>query len=155
QEVMNLFSSIERSWKKKFFDGKSLLTYDTLIKNSDAFLNKIYEHDIHIFYLTGRHFNLMRKGTIEQLMKYSFPFKEENLILKKSSFIDDQIFKSEAIKTISDNFEIIGNFENEYLNIAYMSLEAPNAVHVIVDSQHSGRATPELNTPVYRIMGFD
>lgn len=155
QEVTNLFSSIERNWKKKFFDGKSLLKYDALIPNSDSFIKSIHKNNIEIFYLTGRHYNLMHNGTLEQLNKHGFPVKEENLFMKKSAFLDDQIFKSEEIKNISQEYDIIGNFENEYLNIAYMSLEAPNAIHVIVDSQHSGRPTPELKTPIYRIMGFD
>ena len=154
QEVANLFSSIEKSWKKRFFDGKSLLQYDTLIKNSADFIHKIHENNIAIFYLTGRHFNLMHKGTLEQLNKYSFPLNENNLIMKKSSFIDDQIFKSEEIKTLSKQYNIIGNFENEYLNLAYMCLETPSTIHVIMDSQHSGRPTPELHTPIYRITEF-
>lgn len=154
QDIANIFSAIEKSWKKKFFDGRSLLKYDALIPNSVDFIQKIHNNNITIFYLTGRHFNLMNKGTIEQLNKYSFPLKNSNLIMKKSSIIDDQIFKSEEIKNIAHDYDIIGNFENEYLNIAYMSLEAPQAIHVIVDSQHSGRPTPELQTPIYRITRF-
>ncbi len=153
--VMDLFSSLEKNWKNRFFDGKSLLKYDALFRNSPDFVNKLHENGIGIFYLTGRHYNLMYNGTIEQLKKFSFPFNKSNLILKKSSFIDDQIFKSEEIKNISKNHSVIGNFENEYLNLAFMCLEAPDAIHVIVDSQHSGRPTPELKTPIYRINGFE
>jgi hypothetical protein len=154
QEIANLFSSVERSWKKKFFDGKSLLKYDSLINNSVEFIRKIEKNNITIFYLTGRHYNSMHAGTMEQLKKFSFPLIEKNLILKENSFLDDQIFKSEIIKNISNNYNIVGNFENEYLNLAYMCLEAPEAVHVIVDSQHSGRPTPELSVPICRIAEF-
>ena len=154
EEIINLFSSIEKNWKKKFFDGKSLLKFDSLIEKSNIFIQKLHDNNIPIFYLTGRHYHSMFEGTLEQLNKYSFPVEKENVILKKSSFIDDQIYKSEQIKMLSLNYDIVGNFENEYLNLAFMSLEAPNAIHVIVDSQHSGRPTPELDIPIYRIKDF-
>jgi len=155
QQIMSVFSSIERVWKKKFFDGVSLVHYDDTIKNSLNFVKTIEKNNIEIFYLTGRYWHSMRNGTIEQLKKFNFPFKEKNLILKMNPFEDDQLFKSEQIHNLSQNNEICGNFENEYLNLAYMALEAKDAINVIVDTQHSGRPTPSLEIPIYRISHFD
>ena len=151
QEVMKFFTSIERHWKKKFFDGKSLVKYDSMIPNAEKFVRSVMSHDIKIIYLTGRHFHHMFEGTTEQLKKFNLPYDEKHIFLKKSPFIEDQIFKSEEIKSISKTYDIVGNFENEYLNLGYMALEAPNAIQVIFDSQHSGRITPELQIPIYRI----
>lgn len=155
QQVMAVFSSIERVWKKKFFDGISLVQYDEMIKNSCNFVKNLHINGIEIYYLTGRYWHSMRHGTIEQLNKFHFPLKEENLILKLNPFEDDQLFKSEQIRILAKEFEVCGNFENEYLNLAYMALEAKNAINVIVDSQHSGRPTPVLEIPIYRISHFD
>lgn len=155
QEIMSIFSSIERVWKKKFFDGISLVRYDKIIKNSSSFVNLLHKENIEIFYLTGRYYHSMYHGTIEQLHKFNFPFFENNLMLKVNPFADDQLFKAEQIRKISETFDVVGNFENEYLNIAFMALEVKDAINVIVDSQHSGRPTPTLDVPIYRISGFE
>lgn len=155
QQIMAVFSSIERVWKKKFFDGISLVKYDQTIENSCEFVKYLKNNGLEIFYLTGRYWHSMRHGTIEQLKKFDFPLLEENLILKLNPFEDDQLFKAEQIRILGKEFDICGNFENEYLNLAYMALEAKNAINVIVDSQHSGRPTPLLEIPIYRISQFE
>ncbi len=155
QETMSLFSSVERYWKKKFFDGASLVKYDKVMENADLFVQKLSENNIEIFYLTGRYFHSMAKGTEQQLLNFNFPFDKNKLILKHNPHADDQIFKAEQVRKIAQEYEIVGNFENEYLNIAFMSLEARDAINVIVDSHHSGRQTPALDLPIYRVSRFD
>ena len=155
QEIMSLFSSVEKLWKKKFFDGVTLVKYDQLMKNSSSFVNLVHKNNIEVFYLTGRYANSMSIGTLEQLHKFNFPSFENNLILKANPFEDDQLFKAEQVRKITERYEVVGNFENEYLNIAYMALEVKDAINVIVDSQHSGRPTPALDLPIYRISQFD
>lgn len=154
QETMSFFSSVERFWKKKFFDGETLLKYDKVMKNAKDFLVGLYEKDIAIFYLTGRNRYSMHEGTIEQLKKFEFPYEKNKLILKSNPHLDDQIFKAEQVRNIKQNYNVVGNFENEYLNLAYMYLEAKDAVQVIVDSQHSGRVAPTVDVPVYRFSQF-
>lgn len=154
QEIMRLLSSVEKTWKKKFFDGNSLIKYDKMMDDSSNFVNLIHNNNIEIFYLTGRYKYSMLNGTLEQLKKFNFPFNEKNVILKDHPYIDDQLFKAEQIRKISEKYNIVGNFENEYLNIAFMALEAKNAINVIVDSHHSGRPTPILDIPIYRISNF-
>lgn len=155
QEIMGLFSSVERMWKRKFFDGVSLVKYDKIMLNSDSFVEFLLKNNIRVFYLTGRYQNSMYKGTVEQLKKHNFPLEKSNLILKEDPFADDQIFKAEQVKKITNKYSVVGNFENEYLNIAYMALEVKDAINVIVDSQHSGRPVPALELPIYRISHFD
>lgn len=155
EDMMNFFVEIERTWKKKFFDGESLVKYDHVMENSPQFLKEISNHGIHIAYLTGRYATRMTEGTKAQLKKYDFPFENCDLILKGDIHLEDQIFKAEQVRNIGQKYDVIGNFENEYFNLAFMALEAPNAVHVIVDSQHSGRLTPEISVPVYRIFKYD
>ncbi|KAB8030731.1 HAD family acid phosphatase [Fluviispira multicolorata] len=155
QEMMSVFSAVERFWKRKFFDGNTLVKYDKLMNNADIFVNELNKNDIAIFYLTGRYSHSMLKGTEQQLQNFNFPFEKNKLILKHNPHADDQIFKAEQIRNIAEEYDIVGNFENEYLNIAFMSLEAKDAINVIVDSQHSGRATPSLDMPIYRISHFN
>lgn len=155
EDVMDLFSEIEKSWKEKFFDGDALLRYDHVMPNSPTFLKEISNQGIHIIYLTGRYASRMTEGTKIQLEKHGFPLENCDLILKEKIHLEDQIFKAEQVRNAMERFDVIGNFENEYFNLAYMALEAPDAVHVIVDSQHSGRLTPELDVPIYRIHGYE
>lgn len=152
--IMDLFTQIERVWKQKFFDGESLVQYDLVMKNSAQFVHQIKQQGIHVVYLTGRYASKMSQGTKTQLHKHGFPLDDCDVILKEDIHMEDQIFKAEQIKRISAGHDVIGNFENEYFNIAFMAMEAPCAVHVIVDSQHSGRLPPELNMPVCRVHHF-
>ena len=62
--IASIFSSIEKMWKKKFFDGTSLVKYDKKMKNAMQFVCLLHKNNIQIFYLTGRYEHSMYKGTI-------------------------------------------------------------------------------------------
>jgi len=154
-EIAESFSSIEKDWKKKFFDGNWVVKYDTVMENSNYFLHEIYKRNIHIVYLTGRYASSMTEGTHAQLAQHNFPLKNCDIVLKENLALEDFVFKSEQIKKIAQKYDVIGNFENEYSNLGHMAKEAPHAVHAIVDSQHSGKMAPDLNMTVYRICQYE
>ena len=62
-----------------FFGYPSLVKYDKVMENADLFVQKLSENNIEIFYLTGRYFHSMAKGTEQQLLNFNFPFDKNKL----------------------------------------------------------------------------
>ena len=154
QEVVDVFTAAEKNWRRKFFDGEALVEYDLMMPGAEPFVRTILNAGIRVAYLTGRHHSAMLDGTKAQLRKFNFPVEGCEMLLKKNYGQDDHEFKAETFELLSRTHEVIGNFENEYINIASMSEHKPDCVHVIVDTQHSGRPVPALAHPVYRIDSF-
>jgi HAD superfamily, subfamily IIIB (Acid phosphatase) len=154
QEVCKVLEQTEKHWRRHFFDGKSLVKFDLPMAGACAFVQKIADAGIQVCYLTGRDKAGMTSGTLKQLELNAFPTVKARLLLKESSSQDDHEFKEHAFAKISQEFEIIGNFENEYINLSGMVKGSPQAVHVIVDSQHSGRPVTPLAQKVMRIRDF-
>ena len=156
QYVLDMIDNIESFWKRRFFDGKALLSYDGVIRGGPEFLQKLkHELNVEIFYLTGRYEHSMREGTEKQLTKEKILFNKKNLILKDNPSQEDHIYKAYQVKKISETYRVIANFENEYANLNFMAQYIPKALHVIVDSHHSGRYVDKMEDQVHRIMDFE
>lgn len=153
-DIMEVLLTIERFWRKKFFDGESLVEFDAVYSGAVDFVWFCKRMGVKIVYLTGRSHKVMFDGTIKQLNKFGFPVEGAETILKLNTLTDDAVYKEEAFRTICSKYNVISNFENEYVNIRGMVQSNSDAVHVIVDSQHSGRPTQPLPERVYRIQSF-
>jgi hypothetical protein len=153
-DVMEILLASERYWRRKFFDGESLLEFDQVYSGAVEFVWFCKKLGLKIVYLTGRSHKVMANGTRRQLEKYGFPLDDAELILKLNTVTDDAVFKEEAFRSVYSQHTVVGNFENEYVNIRGMVEIEPQAVHVVVDSQHSGRPVPALSEKVYRIQSF-
>ncbi|MFZ9519481.1 MAG: HAD family hydrolase [Silvanigrellaceae bacterium] len=153
-EVMEILLAAERFWRRKFFDGETLVEFDQVYTGAVEFVWFCKKMGAKIVYLTGRSQKVMASGTMRQLEKYGFPVEEAELLLKVNTVTDDAVFKEEAFRAVSNNHRVVANFENEYVNIRGMVQCDPSAVHVIVDSQHSGRPTLPISEKVYRIQSF-
>jgi phosphoglycolate phosphatase-like HAD superfamily hydrolase len=153
-DIMEILLTIERFWRKKFFDGETLVEHDAVYSGAVDFVWFCQRMGIKIVYLTGRSHKVMFDGTIKQLAKFGFPVEGAETILKLNTLTDDSVYKEEAFRTICSKYNVIGNFENEYVNIRGMVQSNPQAMHIIVDSQHSGRPTQPLSERVYRIQSF-
>jgi hypothetical protein len=68
--------------------------------------------------------------------------------------VDDAIFKAMALGKIAEQYSVIANFENEYSNLAAMSIVPQNILHVVVDAPHSPREVPESPISIYRLLNF-
>ncbi|MEY4064807.1 MAG: hypothetical protein RIR26_1015 [Pseudomonadota bacterium] len=154
-DVMEVLVTLERFWRKRFFDGESLIEFDAVYSGASEFVWFCKRLGLKIVYLTGRSHKVMANGTRQQLKKFGFPLEDVELILKVNTVTDDAVFKEEAFRAICESHHVVGNFENEYVNIRGMVGCAPNAVHVVVDSQHSGRPVSPLSEKVYRIQSFN
>ncbi|NBX16572.1 MAG: HAD family hydrolase [Proteobacteria bacterium] len=153
-DVMEILLASERYWRRKFFDGETLLEFDQVYSGAVEFVWFCRKLGLKIVYLTGRSQKVMANGTRRQLEKYGFPVEDAELVLKLNTVTDDAVFKEEAFRAVSLQHAVVGNFENEYVNIRGMVQANPHAVHVIVDSQHSGRPVRPMSEKVYRIQSF-
>jgi hypothetical protein len=153
-EVMEILLAAERYWRRKFFDGETLVEFDQVYTGAVEFVWFCKRMGAKIVYLTGRSQKVMANGTMRQLEKYGFPVEGAELLLKVNTVTDDAVFKEEAFRAVNHNHRVVANFENEYVNIRGMVQSEPAAVHVIVDSQHSGRPTLPISEKVYRIQSF-
>ena len=154
EDVSNVLFCAERFWRKKFFDGKTLVEFDTPIPGSQTFVKALQAHGVHICYLTGRDHRGMHQGTLQQLNKHNFPLENCTLLLKQNHDEEDHVFKCETMQELAKKFDIVANFENEYINLGQMIQHAKHALHVVLDTQHSGRPVQPLAKQVYRLQNF-
>lgn len=153
-DIMEVLLAAERFWRRKFFDGETLVEHDQVYTGAVEFVWFCKKLGLQIVYLTGRSQKMMAAGTMRQLEKFGFPLAGTELMLKLNTVTDDAVFKEEAFRSVSHKHVVVGNFENEYVNIRGMVQCEPSAVHVVVDSQHSGRPVLPLSHKVYRIQSF-
>jgi len=153
-DVMEVLLAAERFWRRKFFDGETLIEFDQVYSGAVEFVWFCKKLGLKIVYLTGRSQKVMSTGTHRQLEKFGFPLENSDLLLKLNTVTDDAVFKEEAFRAMTHQHTVIGNFENEYVNIRGMVECNPKAIHVVVDSQHSGRPVVPLTEKVYRIQSF-
>lgn len=155
EQIADAFEAAERYWRKRFFDGRALVDFDRAIPGVASFINALTESGIKILYLTGRNENRMREGTLQQLAKMGLTCKSEQIYMKPDSSIEDHVFKQMQCQSFSNTYDIVGNFENEYINLVSMMDTFPlSCIHVIVDTQHSGRPVPPNPRKVYRLSTF-
>jgi hypothetical protein len=155
EQAAHLFEAAEKHWRKRFFDGKALVEFDRMIPGAVTFIQQLKESGIEIIYLTGRSALTMEQGTRRQLAQLGLPLENTQLHMKHSPHIDDHLFKEGVFAELSREFKIVGNFENEYLNLKTMMDIIPGpCLHAIVDSQHSARPVPANPQKVYRIRNF-
>lgn len=153
-DVMEVLLAAERFWRRKFFDGETLIEFDQVYTGAVEFVWFCKKLGLKIVYLTGRSQKVMSAGTYRQLEKFGFPLENSELLLKLNTVTDDAVFKEEAFRAMTHQHTVVGNFENEYVNIRGMVECNPKAIHVVVDSQHSGRPVVPLTEKVYRIQSF-
>lgn len=155
EETADLLHSAEKFWRRKFFDGKALVDFDEPVPGAHAFVRTLAQEGIRICYLTGREHRGMNTGTLRQLEKHGFPVGDDtSLMLKLNHELEDHAFKQAAFADLSERFDVVANFENEYINISHMVPHAPDACHVILDTQHSGRPVPAGPVRVRRMADY-
>lgn len=156
EEVAGLVVAAEREWRKRFFDGKTLAEFDVPVSGAPEFARWCKDDlGLRLVYLSGRYERVMSEGTRAQLLRYGFPWEGTELRLKPDNLMDDSEFKQRAFAEVASRHGIVANFENEYVNLALMAACEPDAVHVILDSQHSGRFVPQCQADVLRLLTFE
>ena len=149
----SLLESFREYWKKHFFDNQTFLKYDTPILGSASFLQKLSQESFPLFFVTGRS-PTMKEGTLQQIKNIHPSFSPSSLILKEDPSLEDHLFKKRSLEKISQQYEIIANFENEYINTFYMLENNPSIIPVILDTSHSKAPSPSLHHKVYRLQNY-
>lgn len=156
EDVADAFQSAEAHWRKHFFDGESLVEFDRKISGASEFVHKMRSLGIQIVYLTGRSAHTMKQGTKKQLELLGFPVENCRLFMKENCKESDHIFKENTVRVLSQTDKVIANFENEYINLHSMMAFLPqDCLHILVDSQHSGRPVPPNPVPIFRIRDYE
>lgn len=142
-------------WGPSFFSNDYLST-DRIVPGADSFVNRVYQAGILIVYLTGRDLPKMEIGTRLALKEAGFPLDSNALLMMKpESKIRDVEFKKEALQRIQSLGKIIAFFENEPLNLNTFYEKHPEAVNVLLLTQHSNRFPIERLSPsVIQITDF-
>ena len=75
---IEILKQLRDFWSERFFTSE-YLHYDVPYLGAISFVQDLAETGCEIKYLTGRDNSRMRKGTIEVLQKWGFPYTDENL----------------------------------------------------------------------------
>ncbi|MCY4321364.1 MAG: hypothetical protein OXC37_03030 [Bdellovibrionaceae bacterium] len=134
--------TISKTWKKGFFSN-DYLHLDRPYNNCVNFVQSISKFQAQIYYLTARNYKTMYEGTIQSLNKWEFPLKKESyLIMKTVTEQDDSEYKTQHLKKLNENFDIILFFENEPVILNRVAKQIPHIQLIWMDSTHSRRESP-------------
>lgn len=126
-------------WFKRFFTDE-YVTLDPPNEGAVEFAQAAHDRGAFLYYLTGRHVHGMSQGTVHSLTQHGFPFwrGRTSLHLKPDFKMDDTAYKREALADIrSHQGNVVATFENEPAN-ANMFLRAfPEAMHFLLQTEHS------------------
>jgi hypothetical protein len=139
-EPKEFYKEVFEYWRERFFRD-DYVVFDEPEIGAVEFVNKLYNMNAHIIYLTGRDEPRMKMGTIESLKKWNFPLepKKADLVLKPLQEMDDAEFKRDHFKIFPEN-EKIWFFETEPVNIQLVLRDCPHVKIIFFDSVHSGKA---------------
>lgn len=148
-----LHQQLRDFWVDRFFSN-DYLHFDAPYPGAVAFVQKLFQTECQIHYLTGRDVHRMGQGTLDVLNKWGFPTTAQNLHLKPNRSLDDHAFK---VNWVSENCPYhkdkpIFFFENEPVNINALGKIRPDIHIVYLDTTHSRRE--EVHVPVLTIPDF-
>jgi beta-phosphoglucomutase-like phosphatase (HAD superfamily) len=150
----DLVAEAETFWRARFF-GDDDLRHDTEVSGAVAFARACYDAGATLIYLTGRDLPLMGTGTFRSLRDLGFPIgvAGTELILKPDAAMPDEAFKRLAGPTLARCGRVIAIFDNEPANCNVLLAQNPEAMSVLIDTQHLPGAPP-LDPRVHIIRDF-
>ncbi|MBI4869986.1 MAG: HAD family hydrolase [Candidatus Riflebacteria bacterium] len=132
-------------WKKRFFSNE-YLRHDRPVCGAVGYVNAVQKAGGLIVYLTGREESQMYPGTVETIRSAGFPLgpgRGELLMSLKSGVRDDQFKGSEKVQqTINALGTVVASFDNEPGNCNALQKSFPEALTVLLDTNHSPKAPP-------------
>jgi hypothetical protein len=130
---------VDRLFMPKFLSS-AFCVMDAPIEGAAAFMKKLCEAGVTLVYVTGRDKPNMEAGTKAALQNAGFPLGEKAiLMMKPDASADDLAFKTEAMRNVEALGTVVAVFENEPRNLDQLSKRYPQALPVLLDTQHSGR----------------
>lgn len=152
EDDIEMLKSLRDFWSERFFSSE-YLHYDVPYPGAISFVQELAETGCQICYLTGRDNRRMRKGTVEVLKKWNFPFQDENLYLKPEKTQDDELYKYDWFTKLDrGSYEKIFFFENEPVNVNAIVDSHPEVEIIFLDTTHARKQ--EVCTSIRRIKNF-
>lgn len=147
RSTINFFELVRDYWREGFFSNQ-YLSYDQPYEGAVQFIQTLHHLGCKIFYLTGRDVHRMGSGTKDQLMHWSLPLNERNLIMKPQAGLIDEHYKADHLKRLVHEFvdHTVYFFENEPVILNYCRSFLPQVQLIWMDSVHSGREQPNQGT---------
>jgi hypothetical protein len=141
-------------WRDRFFRD-DYLVHDQPLDGASDFVRAAHAAGAFIYYLTGRDWPNMGKGTRASLVAHGFPVDGERIHLHlKPRFEDDDLeFKRAAIVDIHAHGNVIAAFENEPANANLFATSFPGAEILFLETVHSPNPPP-LEERIVRIKNF-
>lgn len=148
-------------WTQEFF---SVFELDEIRPGITQLLEWCKANSVSIFYVTARR-ESKRDQTAQQLNRFKLPLDaSENVIHKDPSLNETPAyFKSQAMIKISQNFEVIGIFDDNYENLSSMSqmvteVQGSSPLPVLLGEYNGekfrsvfGKTSPVMHVPSFKI----
>ncbi len=152
EDHTQLHTQLKDFWFERFFSN-AYLHYDVPYPGAIEFVQELEHAGAEIFYLTGRDVLRMGTGSKDVLLKWGFPCRSEQLILKPHRSMDDELFKRDwFIQRDRSAFQKVYFFENEPVNINAVLKHCPDVEIIFLDTTHARKQT--VTAPIQRIPHF-
>ncbi len=150
QSSITFFKDLNKFWRKYFFSNH-YLEQDTLYTKATEFVKKVENLGFTIIYLTGRNQDLMREGSLKNLLRDQFPYTDNSsLIMKTDKKLNDSLFKSNIIDDLKRKYDKILFFENEPTIINKVHDDHPEVTLFFMDSTHSRQENIKNKIPTIK-----
>ncbi len=139
-----LAERFEAFWAPRFFSD-AWLPHDVPHPGAVAFVAACHARGALVYYLTGRHVEGMALGTVASLRALGFPLLRGRTVLhlKPRWDLPDRAHKQQAVRDIrSHHAPVVATFENEPANANLFLASFPDALHFLLDTDHSPGAPP-------------
>jgi hypothetical protein len=131
-------------WMERFFTDEYVKA-DRPNLGAVAFANACHGRGALLYYLTGRHKGGMELGTAQSLSGNGFPFWRGRAVLHLKPTFDmpDLEYKEHAVSDIRSYLSpVVATFENEPGNANLFLRAFPDALHFLLETEHSPEAEP-------------
>lgn len=150
---IELLKSLRDFWSERFFSSE-YLHYDVPYPGAISFVQELADTGCEIRYLTGRDNRRMRKGTVEVLQKWNFPYQDDLLFLKPEKTQEDELYKNDWFAQLDHTaYKKIFFFENEPVNVNAIVGSCPEVEIIFLDTTHARKQ--EVCTSIRRIKNFN
>lgn len=155
QEVVD---HVTKAWFKEFF---SIYQFDSIRPGAAGLIKWCESQGIAVFYISAR-LESKRQATVQQLRNHFLPHAKSRVILRDPAHKEKiGIFKARAVKQVSNQYEVVGVFEDNYENLSTMSqllkeVQGSAPISVMVGDYHGekmtsafGKKIPVLYVPTF------
>ncbi len=153
EQVAALYDDARAFWFERFFTSE-YCTDDRGYPGAALFVDGVRDQGAQIAYVTGR-YEGMRPGTVETLRREGFavPGPAVHLLMKPTFEEHDDAWKLRAHEPLVELGQLVAAFDNEPTHANGYKKRFPEALVVLIQTDHSGRPV-ELLPGIESLAGF-